>query len=110
MYEYKWISGRQETGYFKLPIFVRKRFDVYIIKFPRGSYMDPHKDPAPEGFRHFRFNCVLKQPKYGYGYVEGDGYFSFRLFRPDVKKHWVSPVSGSRYVLSIGWLLKEKNG
>jgi hypothetical protein len=114
----KWTEGRQGSGYFKFKIFKSKllKMDIYLLKFPEGSYIDLHTDPV-EGHKHHRLNVILKKADKG-------GQFSSTprgwqnmyptmgriiKFRPDLEKHMVSKVIlGTRYVLSIGWLTRRK--
>jgi len=82
-------------------------FDVYLLKYPTGTNIPEHTDVV-HGARHCRLNIILRKG--------GGGVFSCEkciintsrivLFRPDINKHSVSPITkGSRIVLSIGWLL-----
>jgi hypothetical protein len=122
-----WQIGRSanpKSPYFKWPLFVRVlgkllKADAYILKYPEGSAIDFHKDSAPVGYKHYRLNIVLKRAKVGgefiikqvcpdYGYWINPQYGRIHLFRPDITEHAVSPIAkGTRYVLSIGWLVKE---
>lgn len=107
-----WEPGRQNSGYFKKKIFESKllKFDCYLLKYPKGSIIYAHKDPAPDGFKHHRLNIVLRNTNLGGYFYQGDKGFqpkSKRLFyfRPDIEKHGLTKIEGStRYVLSIGWL------
>lgn len=112
----KWEEGRQQTGYMKKCLINSKRFkfDVYLLKYPEGSYIPKHIDSAIIPFHeHHRINLILKKPKDGGKFyingVEQRGrYFKFR---PDVVEHHVTKITkGTRYVLSIGWnkIKKEK--
>lgn len=88
------------------------RFDSYLIRYPVGAHIPPHTDPV-QAARHYRLNVVLKASPAGGEFVCKSPIFASRrikLFRPDVSEHSVTPVvGGSRYVLSIGWVL-EKGG
>lgn len=115
----KWEKGRQGSGYSKMLLLTAKwpvPFDIYILKYPPESYIDWHTDPSKPGYEHHRINIILKQ---------SDGYFMTRQkignnllnvlsdkrfikFRPDITLHSVTKCTRSRYVLSIGYLLKEK--
>lgn len=110
---FKWVKGRQNTGYSILTLlFVTKKwfpipFDAYIIKYPTGSYIPPHKDEPGFG-RHYRVNIILTKPKGGEFIAENTLLHLGRvvIFRPDLVTHEVTPVeSGTRYVLSIGCIL-----
>jgi hypothetical protein len=108
----RWERGRQKTGYDKLllvanPVLIR--FDCYLLRFPEGSEIPPHRDPV-KGGRHYRLNLIVKRSPAGGEFVCSDPIFETRrlkLFRSDVCTHSVTRVEGgSRYVLSIGWVLK----
>ena len=105
----KWVEGRQGSGYYKLKIWESKlfKFDIYLLKYPTGSYIDKHLDPAPLHFDHHRLNIILKKPEKGGTFaldgVEQTG--RIYKFRPDKQEHSLSRIeTGSRYLLSIGWL------
>lgn len=113
----KWEAGRQGTGYLKFKICESKlfKFEVYILKYPTGSSIDFHKDPCPVGYEHHRLNLVLKKAQGGifairqYDRIDIFPLDRLIIFRPDLIEHSVTKVrSGTRYVLSIGWLRKEK--
>ena len=103
-------KGRQPGGYKKLKIFESKRLkmDMYLLYFPCGSEVSPHKDPATEGYIHKRTNITLKKPKEGgLVFVEGPvlniGRFSH--FMPSEWRHLMTKITkGSCLMLSIGWL------
>ncbi len=105
----KWEGGRQQTGYMKKCLINSKRFkfDVYLLKYPEGSYIPPHIDSAIIPFHeHHRVNIVLKKPELG-GQFFLDGELQdgrFHKFRPDQVEHEVTTIHrGTRYVISIGW-------
>lgn len=107
-----WIEGRQGSGYFKLKLLESKlfKFDVYLLKYPVGSYIDVHIDPSPEGYEHHRLNVILKKPKKGGTFVldHVDQTGRIHKFRPDIQEHNLHRIeSGTRWVLSIGWLRKK---
>lgn len=108
----KWQEGRQDSGYRKLPIVHFKRFDIWLLQFPVGSYIKPHVDSVESG-RHFRLNIFLKNAMIGGRFqcskcIKRNRLFAF--FRPDKEEHSVTKVlSGTRYVLSIGFVLKDAN-
>jgi len=87
-------------------------FDSYLIRYPEGSNIPPHTDPVQQG-RHYRLNVILKAPKSGGEFVCKNPIYASRrikLFRPDACEHSVTLVEGgSRYVLSIGWVLGKGN-
>lgn len=106
---FMWESGRLGTGYDKMLLACfRKLFDCWVLRFPVGSFILPHKDPVEQG-RHYRLNIVLKRSPGGGEFVCKDTLFEMprvALFRPDLSEHSVTTVTGGpRYVLSIGWVL-----
>ena len=109
---FRWQRGRQGTGYDKMLLLTAPwplPFDSYLIRYPEGSAIPAHTDPVQSG-RHFRLNVILKAPQSGGEFTCANPIFASRrvkLFRPDVGEHSVTRVvGGSRYVLSIGWILK----
>jgi hypothetical protein len=92
------------------------RMDCWLLSMDEGDYVPWHKDEV-DGASHHRLNIVLRKAKKG-------GAFLIRrlgrrlpvpvtdrviLFRPDKAEHRVTRVrSGSRLVLSIGWLRKKE--
>ena len=88
---FRWQRGRRGTGYDKMLLLTAPwpiAFDAYLLRYPEGSEIPPHQDPVSSG-RHYRLNLI-------------------KLFRSDLSQHSVTRViGGSRYVLSIGWVLKE---
>ncbi len=108
---FRWRRGRQGTGYDKMLLLTAGwpiAFDSYLIRYPEGTEIPPHRDPVTTG-RHFRLNLVLKSPASGGEFVCATPLFEtkrIKLFRPDVCEHSVTRVQrGSRYVLSVGWVL-----
>lgn len=108
---FRWQRGRQGTGYDKMLLATARwplRFDSYLIRYPEGSEIPPHTDPVQAG-RHYRLNLILKSPRAGGEFVCAMPIYASRrikLFRPDACEHSVTRVEGgSRYVLSIGWVL-----
>lgn len=84
-------------------------FDCYLFRYLDGAAVSPHRDPLESG-RHYRLNVVLRRSPSGGEFVCSETIFSsprVKLFRPDVSLHSVSEVrGGSRYVLSLGWILR----
>lgn len=107
---FRWQKGRQKSGYDKM-LLMRVtwpvKFDTYLLKFPQGSEIAPHKDKVDFG-KHFRLNVVLKKAALGGAFICDDPIFDsgrIKLFRPDISQHKVTKVEkGSRYVLSVGWV------
>jgi len=113
--KFKWQTGRQSSGYSKITLLESLwplPFDLYLLKFPEGSKIPEHVDAADEGFRHFRLNIILKKSHSGGEFLSESSIINWsriKFFRPDVSKHSVTQVvGGSRYVLSFGFLLKDK--
>ncbi|WP_197338053.1 2OG-Fe(II) oxygenase [Ralstonia solanacearum] len=113
---FRWRRGRQGTGYDKMLLATAAwpiRFDSYLIRYPEGSEIPPHTDPVADG-RHYRLNIVLKSPGAGGEFVCANPIFQTRrikLFRPDACEHSVTRVQGgSRYVLSVGWVVGRRAG
>ncbi len=83
------------------------KFDLYLLKFPEGCKITPHKDEVKKG-KHYRVNIILKKAKEGGIFkCEKPIYESNRIkiFRPDKNIHEVTEVKkGSRYLLSLGWI------
>ena len=111
---FRWQVGRQDTGYDKMLIlgsYWPLPFDCYLLRFNTGSEIPPHLDQVTNG-RHYRLNLVLKAAKQGGKFECDSPLFSTRrvfLFRPDIESHSVSKIlAGTRYVLSIGWVLGRK--
>ncbi|MFP8967307.1 hypothetical protein ACKC9G_12060 [Pokkaliibacter sp. CJK22405] len=110
---WRWQRGRQQGGYDKLLLATLRwpvPWDCYLLRFPEGSVIPPHQDKVVTG-RHFRLNIVLRKAKRGGEFVCSQTLFStsrIKLFRPDKVIHEVSRVEqGSRYLLGIGWVLKQ---
>lgn len=108
----RWEKGRQNTGYDKLLLVANPfllPFDCYLLRFPEGTEIPPHRDPVKAG-RHYRLNIIVKRAPVGGEFICADPLFQTRrvnLFRSDLCTHSVTRVEGgSRYVLSIGWILK----
>lgn len=119
-----WVEGRQRTGYVNFDLLnvdaadwvVRRALDeignptlhdAYLIRYPAGSRIPEHDDPAIEGMCHVRLNAMIMAGEGGLlrlageelPLVDGDAY----IFRPDITKHSVSRVTaGPRLVLSVG--------
>jgi hypothetical protein len=113
---FRWQRGRQGTGYDKMLLLTAPwpvPFDSYLIRYPEGSEIPPHTDPVSSG-RHYRLNVILKSPKSGGDFVCATPLFAskrIKLFRPDACQHSVTRVvGGSRYVLSVGWVLGKNAG
>ncbi|MGN6111019.1 MAG: 2OG-Fe(II) oxygenase [Kofleriaceae bacterium] len=118
-----WTPGRQGTGYEILqidraqPVVARALaclgtpfedfWDAYLIRYLDGSHIPPHVDPARPGLRHRRINALLVPASSG-GELHIDGsrielaVGDAVAFYPDVERHDVSPVVGTRLLFSVG--------
>lgn len=111
---FNWINGRQGSGYQKVRLLECRwpiRFDLWILRFPEGSYIDSHVDPVEDGYNHYRLNVIIKRSENGGVFFGEPIWRSIRviLFRPDISVHGVTKVEkGTRYVLSLGWLTRRK--
>lgn len=112
---FRWRRGRQGTGYDKMLLLTARwpiPFDSYLIRYPEGSEIPAHTDPVQSG-RHYRLNVVLKAPQSGGEFICATPIYAskrIKLFRPDACEHSVTRVmGGSRYVLSLGWVLGKRN-
>jgi hypothetical protein len=102
-----WQEGRQGTGYFKHLLARGTSWDLYLLKYPKGSFVPGHVDPV-EGFVHRRINLVF------WNASEGGDFWArglvkkrrrFVCFRSDIMLHGVDKVTkGVRYVLSLGFV------
>lgn len=122
--------GRQGTGYEKAAVDARAHpqitalllrsqralgmtegadFDCWLLRYPAGSEIPPHRDDAPRNAEHWRLNAAVVQPAEG-GELTVDGARvalapgDAIVFRPDAQTHAVSRVSGVRLVWSVGTL------
>ena len=113
----QWKTGRQESGYQKMLLATLPwpiPFDFYLLHYKEGSSVDWHKDPSKDGFEHHRINLVVWKSKAGGAFLQRKGVVvinegRLNKFRPDITEHAVEKIiQGQRYVLSFGWLAKEK--
>lgn len=67
--------------------------------------------PCKNGYKHYRFNLIIKKSISGGDFISAHHIWNWgrlKFFRPDLYKHSVTQVKGgSRYVLSLGFLIKE---
>lgn len=108
----RWRMGRQGTGYEKLLLLASPLplpFDCYLLRYREGSEVPGHTDPVT-GRRHYRLNIVVRKSRRGGEFVCDDPIYEssrIKFFRPDRTAHCVTLVEqGTRYVLSVGWVLK----
>ena len=107
-----WVAGRQGTGYDKRRVFESAwlKCDCYLLRYRPGSYIGPHKDIVP-GHRHYRINVI-----WSVGVVGGEFYAEssivdwpwLKVFRSDWYHNVALIESGTRYVLSFGFLRKKR--
>ncbi len=110
---YTWLEGRQKTGYARLILFLSKNkwlpFDLNILKYEQGSLAPPHADLV-QGYSHFRLNIVHWRSEIGGEFSCEHPIFVWwrvNFFRSDYI-HSVSKIKkGSRYLLSIGFCVKN---
>jgi hypothetical protein len=101
-----WVKGRQGTGYHKNLLAQGSNWDLYLIFYPKGTFIPTHTDPV-EGKRHYRANLVLWGPD-SFGGKAIVRLPRFAFFRPDITPHSVRKVvGGSRMVLSFGFVLDK---
>ncbi len=111
---FRWIDGRQGSGYKKFCILSLVNFDIYLLKFPTGCSVPAHKDVVL-GKTHHRFNAWLIRPVGGafwtsttmYGIRRYYGWKRFNKFRPDIQWHGIHECFTTGYMLSIGWTKNE---
>lgn len=111
---FRWVNGRQGSGY-KIMYFWNWLFDLVLIRYPVGSYINWHVDPVPKGLKHHRINIAIKQSEIGGEFEYGNDISDtgltkqrFVYFRPDVTMHKVHEIKkGERWILSIGWVTKK---
>ena len=101
----KWNPGRMNTGYWLHTLAKGKNWDLFLIKYPVGSYIVPHNDRFP-GKRHYRLNILL----WGEQTFRAHGPIIFQLgpivfFRSDETLHEVLPSKRLRLLLSFGIVL-----
>lgn len=134
-----WAPGRQGSGYSKYylrdaPLMEAQRsfvhqaqqvlanhvndgkatehMDALLIRYPPGSSIPDHKDPAPEGFSHHRLNVLLSEPS-GSGtlFIEGRPVAMSAgdavVFSSGSQTHRVDAVHQGRLVLSVGILVPQ---
>lgn len=119
----KWENGRQGIGYEKLLLLESKRFkfDVYLLRFSPFTIIRDHTDPAPEGYKHYRWNWMLKgtgllykkEREYDENYIGTETKMTIwsggnSFCASDVVHGFVANnrFNCMAYMLSIGWLKK----
>lgn len=111
MKNFRWIYGRQDTGYKVIKLFNCTwpiQFDAWILRYCEGDYIPPHTDPVEQG-RHYRCNIVLWDADVGGVFVCNSTIYNskrIKLFRSDINEHAVTKIEkGVRYVFSFGVVL-----
>ena len=103
-----WIKGRQGGDYEKKLLLVGRWYDCYLIRYFPNYVMPSHKDEVGN-MRHYRLNIVLwGKGKFTCEKTIFNFFNKIILFRPDLYLHDVKVYDNMRYVLSIGWILIEK--
>ena len=105
---WRWLPGRQGTGYRKMLLAQGRTWDLYVLDYPPGSGVPFHYDPVA-GRRHYRLNVTLfgdpgRFVRLLYPWAPAVSWWRFALFRPDVVFHAVAPADERRVVLSLGWV------
>ncbi len=83
--------------------------DCWIIRYPIGSYIPPHRDDAPFGSAHWRLNALIQRDKHAKFSIAGrEVDLQERdaiVFEPSAYTHSVAEVFDcTRYVFSVGVL------
>ena len=98
---WRWLPGRQGTGYRKLLLVHGENLDIHVLDYPHLSHVPVHMDPIP-GRRHIRANLLLTGARKLY---VDDAIFEcgrLAIFRSD-RLHMVGLVTqGRSLVLSLG--------
>lgn len=97
---WKWGNDKF-SGYKIFTIIYCKYFDLYLFRYPKGSFIPKHKDP---GKWHYRINIFFGKGKSQFicqNTIINNSYCS--LFRADKYYHRTTKVEGgTRFVLSFG--------
>lgn len=132
----EWTLGRQGTEYkkydFKIGSSLYNRFqllisrslkymqadpsfthDVYLIYYPQGSYIPPHRDPVQKNFNHQRLNSIVQHAELGGELlIEGSivelAELDGMTFFSNKSEHSVAKIErGDRLLWSVGVLQKQ---
>lgn len=100
----RWQLGRQGSGYDKLLILSSALipFDIYLLRFPTGSWIAPHIDPV-DGYKHYRLNIFLNGLRVLCRKPIAEGKY-WQLMRSDKVAHSVPTAEKTGWMLSIGWV------
>ena len=130
-----WETGRPGTGYERLALRSlvahdalygrladralrdigaphENHWDMWILRYPDGSWIPPHRDEATVfGLRHRRLNALVCPARAGGDFVVNNNLVvplavgEAVLFYPDEVEHSVTKVDGVRLIFSVGaWL------
>lgn len=104
---WRWGNDKFATGYRIFTLFHSKTLgiDLYLFRYPEGSFIPKHKDPKTNG-PTTRINLELRKAQQG-GVFKCKRKWSLfdrlHVFRADRDYHSVSKIEkGSRWVLSLG--------
>lgn len=133
-----WEPGRQGSGYeksdltaspmaraYRIAVVISRALralgvppdhghDAWMLHYPDGAHVPPHRDPAPFGARHRRLNAILTAPDDGGRFEFLDGVWQTAgfglegdaiMFYPSEITHAVSRCIGPRFVFSVGVLV-----
>lgn len=105
---FRWVAGRQNSGYYKMLLIASKifKFDMYLLKFPAGVGVPEHRDPSVFGYEHHRINIVLYGDVNKLVVSRKSVATRIQHLRPDIETHSLGPVQKTTVMLSIGWLKK----
>lgn len=107
----KWKKGRLDNvKYYKSKLwefkFLGMGFDAYVLKYPVGTFLIPHKDEVKNG-NHYRLNLSLK----GKSIFDSESYIFkskiLNIFRPDLNIHSLFALTKT-YKLSLGYVKFKK--
>ncbi len=107
---FSWTEGRQNPYYNKMLIFKTSFMDCWLIRYAQAVGIGWHTDPV-EGKRHYRLNIVLRNRDAEFWLEWKPVNKRIIFFRPDIQEHSVRVIgeNACRLVLSIGWVLTERN-
>ena len=105
---FKWVTGRQNPTYEKFLIAQSKllKADCYLLRYRKGSYLNPHIDKTDKAHRHFRANLILKQSKAGGDFFCENSIIDWprlKVFEAGKYTHGITKIEkGKRLILSMG--------
>lgn len=108
----KFVQGRQGGRYTKWLLFESQlfKFDLYILHFEKGAYVNSHIDECIEGYEHHRVNISWTPQNQMRVIGELRSWLGNRVMylRPDRDRHYTFPARKAYYMLSIGWLRNQE--